>query len=276
MNINPVNNIDSLPLSKAELETAKILFDSQGYIGPYNLEDMKAVTLLSERLWKEEKVIKAARRIERLSKSFLGSLLRFDHTKKNFSTNRHLDMSEIQDILQDKNLKFVLKNLCASNLLLWRTFLTRKGSGSRELGWHHDKHFQNGDQPFIDLGDISNHFSVLIAINDMTETNGVFRVILGSHKPIVGFERDLRIKANKPFADHILYKIPEQLESRVREITLKKGQFIVFHSALFHGSEAYKSGVPRISLAMRFMTDTIEFPVLNNSIEINHNQLIRL
>lgn len=261
-----------------ELETAKKLFDNQGYIGPYTLREVDLVDQLSVKLWKEEKQIRFARRIERLEKRLFGFAIKNPKVRrrKNFSTNRHLDMPEIQHILKDESLELALKKLCAPNLLLWRTFITRKGVGSRELGWHHDKHFENGNQPLIDLENICNHFSVLIALNDMTEMNGVFQVIQGSHKPIAGFERDLRVKANKSFEEHLSYRIPEQLKNRVRKITLKKGQFILFHSALLHGSEAYKSGEPRISLALRFMTNTVEFPKFDDFVELKRNQLVTI
>lgn len=264
--------------SESELKTATNLFNDQGYIGPYTLDEIELVDHLSAKLWKEETKIKLSRRIERLQKELFGVVFKQDQIRKkrNFSTNRHLDMLEIQDILKDKNLTYTLKKLCTPNLLLWRTFITRKGPGSRELGWHHDKHFENGNQPMIDLENISNHFSVIVALSDITETNGVFKVIQGSHKPIAGFERDLRIKANKLFADHLSYEIPEQLKNRVRKITLKKGQFLLFYSALLHGSDAYKSGEPRISLALRFMANYVDFPEFDDSVELKRNQLITI
>lgn len=187
--------------------------------------------------------------------------------------NRHLDLSQVKKITEDQNLILCLKTLCRQDLALWRTKIFFKEVGSKRINWHHDKHFQDDQQELIDLNDISSHFSVLVALNDMTEENGAFQVLPRSHKSLDGFDRDLRIKTLRSSKSHFLEELPQDFQNQVETITLKEGQFIIFHSSLYHRSLAYSSGNPRMSIAMRFMASNISLPE-NDYIGLKKSQYV--
>jgi len=248
------------------MKQLKISFDEQGYTAPLSLKNLEGVKQLRLKFEREEPLWK---------KAGIKAKLYIKGRELNCGLNRHLDIPLFQNIIHDSNLVSTLKTLCSQKLILWRTVVFRKKSGSQKINWHHDKHFQNGTEKYIDLNEMSSHFTVIIALNDMTLTNGAFQVLPKSHKPIQRFQRDLRIFTEKNLEDHILQKIPEHLEKTVQTLTLKQGQFIVFHSALLHRSLEYISGNPRTSVALRFFTPDVEFPI-NKFTTLQSHQLIHL
>ena len=241
-----------------QLEQDKKILDARGYSEMYNLANQDLVEQLSAKLEKEQ-----IRWRKLLPEKLLKRLL----------LNRHLNLPEMQAIIRDENLKLILQKLCASRLILWRTNVFKKEPGSSDIGWHHDKHFQDGDAKLIDLDEISNHFSVFVALNDITVSNGPLQVLPKSHQALKGFERDLRVMSEKSISEHFLRELPSQLQASVKTICCKKGQFFVFHSAMYHKSKAYISGNPRMSLTMRLMKEDISFPI-NRYTKLKSRQLM--
>ena len=244
----------------------KLLLDDQGYTNPLCLNNLDNVERLREKFRREEPILRKA-----LIKAKLGLKGR----QLNAGLNRHLDIPLFQDIIYDESFISTLKHICSQHLILWRTIIFRKQVGSQMVGWHHDKHFQNGTSKYIDLNEISSHFTAIIALSDMTLTNGAFQVLPKSHKPLKGLERDLRIFTEKNLEDHILPKLPQHLEDMVETLTLKQGQFIIFHSALLHRSLEYISGNPRTSITLRFITPDVEF-LSNRFTTLKSHQLLHV
>ncbi|MDO3383229.1 phytanoyl-CoA dioxygenase family protein [Gilvimarinus algae] len=172
--------------------------------------------------------------------------IRFEGARK----DRHIDFPAIANFLKsDGNLYNAVSHTFGRELDIWRTNFFYKTSGSGEVGWHHDRHFETGDQN-IDLANTENHFSVLIAITDLLEEDGVIEYIPFSHLPLQGFERDVRPFHKKAVIDHFL-NLPVELVDRRRSMPLKRGQFALFHSALLHRSLPFRHGSHRISMVIR-------------------------
>lgn len=172
--------------------------------------------------------------------------------------NRHIENSAIQQLYADAAIQSILRAMGWRNYVLWRTHFFAKGISektNREIGWHHDKHFQQGEEQ-LDFDEIGTHFSVLVALRDMTLANGALEVIPRSHKNIVGFVRDARPYSQRELADHFM-ALPPELEDRRVQIPIKQGEFLIFHSALIHRSLPYSSGEPRVSLAGRLAPSDI-------------------
>ncbi|MBJ2130622.1 SDR family NAD(P)-dependent oxidoreductase [Alteromonas sp. IB21] len=161
-------------------------------------------------------------------------------------------------LVSDKMISESISQNIFGNLVLWRTNCFEKERGSKEIGWHHDRHFEDGDE-MLDFANIRNHFSVLIALNDMDETSGLMEFVLGSHKPVSGFERSLAPFHAKTLDEHFI-ELPEHLLARRIQVPMKKGQFLIFHSGIIHRSLASTSDNRRYSLAARLCRNFNNIP----------------
>ena len=173
---------------------------------------------------------------------------------------RHRDVVAVRNVLMDTSLRNKLYELCSNDLFLWRTNFFMKVPGSQEIGWHHDKHFQSAEVDEIDFTEISSHFSVCMALEDMTDSNGSLEVILGSHVDLPDYTRDKRPYYSRPVDDHFTDAIPDRYLEKRRLVQIRTGEFLVFHSALMHRSLPYESGPPRVSFVSRYIDKKVSIP----------------
>lgn len=221
---------DAILEARSNLRNA---FDEEGYAGPYALSNLEHVTTV-------------ARDIAGLSQG---------------KVNRHRDLPAVLALFNDPALLDQLKQNSRASFTLWRTNLFGKGLGGATMGgigWHHDKHFQNSESD-VDFDEIGAHLSVLVALQDMTLENGAFELLPGSHRHVAGLARDARPFHRRATEEHFM-TLPSDLESRRIQITLRQGEFLLFHSALLHRSLPYQSGNTRISLTGRLVRDDILVP----------------
>ena len=143
--------------------------------------------------------------------------------------NRHMTFEPIQELFRDVNLQSVVAECFGTDLVLWQTKFFPKYPGVGENRWHHDRIIENGNDP-INVYDTSNHFSFVIALTDLGMEHGRIEYIKGSHLPIDGLDRDM---------PRLFDEMPEVVHDRITPLTLKRGQFAVFHSAVMHRSLAY-------------------------------------
>lgn len=174
-------------------------------------------------------------------------------TFKNIHAESHL----VQSLFRDSALISKLKLFGCAQYILWRTNAFYKSKvNSAEVPWHHDKHFQNGNEN-IDLNEFGKHVSVLVALDDVHEGNGAFEYISGSHKEDFSVARDLRPFHLKRLEEHFVDVVAEVN----REIIpMKKGQFILFHSALLHRTKQYSFGDCRMNLVARLCSNDVMIP----------------
>jgi len=164
--------------------------------------------------------------------------------------DRHLDVPVIRNLFFDRKLQSVVAENFGADLFLWRSNFFAKGDGYPQISWHHDRHFEDGDAP-IDIYNIDNHFSILIALTDIHRDTGGIEYIKGTHQLVPGFDRDL--------PRHIV-DTPEAVKDRVTPLPLKRGEFVVFYSSLLHRSLAFAEGEPRISMVGRLARQGTRFP----------------
>ena len=174
--------------------------------------------------------------------------------------NVHVRSGICRLLLSSNNLSQKIKEQFGEDLKLWRTNAFKKVSGSGEVRWHHDRHFENADSQ-LDYFNLANHFSVLVALTDMDETTGIMEFIPGSHLPSHGYNRDKRPFHMRSPEEHFL-DIPHAMLSKKVRVPLKKGQFMLFHSGLLHRSlsAAESSKVCRYSLVARLCKFATEIP----------------
>ena len=143
--------------------------------------------------------------------------------------NRHMAFKPIQELFLDASLQSVVSDCFGNDLLLWQTKFFPKYDGVGENKWHHDRIIENGNDP-INIYDTSNHFSFVIALTDLEMDHGRIEYVKGSHLPIDGLDREM---------PRLFHEMPEEVHERITPLTLKRGQFAVFHSAVLHRSLAY-------------------------------------
>jgi len=148
--------------------------------------------------------------------------------------NFHAKSALCRKLLSSEKLTQSISSLFGEDLLVWRTNSFKKKAGDGEISWHHDRHFENNEES-IDFTNLDNHFSILIALTDMDESNGLMEFIPGSHSLESWPERDKRPFHHRELKEHF-QDIPSTLVERKVSVPLKAGQFMLFHSGLLHRS----------------------------------------
>ena len=164
--------------------------------------------------------------------------------------DRHMDLDVIRSLFFDTNFQIAVRELFGENLFIWRTNFFVKSDGTGQNKWHHDRHFENGLAP-INLYDTSNHFTVTFALTDIGMEQGRLEYVKGSHQPIEGFDRDI--------PRHFL-EVPEIIQDRVTPLPMKRGEFVLFHSAVLHRSLEFGQGERRMSMAGRIARNGTAIP----------------
>lgn len=154
--------------------------------------------------------------------------------------NRHDEFPAMQNMFSDVNVQAVVAEHFGTGLFLYNSVFQVKREGVGENIWHHDRSFENGAAP-VNLHDDDNHFSILFGLTDLGWDQGRLEFVRGSHQPIQGWDRKQRF--NKT--------LPDSLNDRIEALTLKQGEFAIFHSSIMHRSLPFESGDIRVSLAVR-------------------------
>ena len=163
--------------------------------------------------------------------------------------DRHDEFGAMQDLFADENVQAIVAEHFGTGLFLYSSVFQVKKEGVGENIWHHDRVFENGAAP-LDLFDNTNHFTILFGLTDLGWDQGRLEYVRASHQPIEGWARKQRF----------MKTVPEHLGDRIEALTLKRGEFAVFHSCLMHRSLPFESGAPRISLAVRLARNGTEVP----------------
>tara|TARA_E500000331_G_scaffold332886_1_gene356576 strand:+ start:48 stop:905 length:858 start_codon:yes stop_codon:yes gene_type:complete len=196
--------------------------ERDGLAGPFELADKSNLDTLCEIALELEALQGKQNKLARMAGLE-------DQQRWSTIINRHMAFKPMQDLFRDANLQSVVADCFGTDLLLWQTKFFPKYPGVGENYWHHDRIIENADDP-INLYDTTNHFSFVIALTDLGTEHGRLEYIRGSHQEIKGFDRTM---------PRIFDEMPEVVHDRITPLTLKKGQFAVFHSAVVHRSLAY-------------------------------------
>lgn len=210
--------------------TTKTALDRDGFVGPFALAEPERV-----------------RRVLDVHPTF------------DSQRNQHVARPEVAALMQDPGLIATVQALCGPDLLLWRSAFFAKSDGAAEIGWHHDKHFQVGEEP-VDFDEIEDHFSVLIALSAINQHTGQIEVLPGTHLSDDSYARDTRPYHQRPGEDHFPTNIPERLIASRVGLDIPSAHFIVFHSAIWHRSLSHAGGPPRLGLAIRFVRRGVTIP----------------
>lgn len=175
----------------------------------------------------------------------------YDFTQRH-RRNPHVDNPRVVELLQDPMLETVIEDLCGPGYMLWRSAFFAKSVGAGEIGWHHDKHFQDGDAD-VQYDGLRSHISVFFGLTEVTQRNGMLELIPGTHRPVDDLERDVRPYHLRPPQEHLLNNLPDRFLRFRRALPVPAGSFFVFHSSILHRSAAHAGGTERLGLAIRLV-----------------------
>jgi len=179
---------------------------------------------------------------------------------KGYKKNPHIESASVRHLLSDPGLVAYVRRLCGDNHVLWRSAFFFKSIGSREIGWHHDKHFhQDGDEE-IHLDDIGSHYSVLFGITPMDQTTGLIEFLPGTHLTNDAIKRDLRPRYLYLNESHIMENFSDEIMEQRRAVPIPAGSFVVFHSSILHRSLPHTGGPNRLGLAIRLVRANLKTP----------------
>lgn len=137
-----------------------------------------------------------------------------------------------------------VERVLGPDLLAWNTVWFVKMPGDPTyISWHQDGAYW-GLEPMEVL-------TAWVALGPATRTNGCMRVLPGSH-------RGQALKQRDTFAPDNALSRGQEIEVAVDEaqavdLALEPGQMSMHHLWIVHGSDANRSDVPRVGLAIRYV-----------------------
>ncbi len=178
--------------------------------------------------------------------------------QKYFKGNAHLSSKQVVKVASDKNILDDVSMLLGPDILLWIAYLIVRVPGGKPQSWHIDENNK-----------VVNGIHVSIALTDMNVNNGCLYVIPKTHN----YEENLiEISKNKKcdlnnftsvlkLADNLH---PENAPHQILPIELKKGQYFLMHSGLWHAVNRNQTSKSRIVMIARFMRPDIQNININN------------
>ena len=160
----------------------------------------------------------------------------------------HCVLPWVFEIVSHGKVLDAVESLLGRNLLVWATDWFIKMPGEKSyVSMHQDGTYWNLKPP--------NVITAWVALSPSTAANGGLRVIPETHKQPAMPQRETHA------VDNVLSRgqeIAVQMdESRAVNVELQPGEMSLHHIWLVHGSHANNSPVPRIGLAIRFVTPDV-------------------
>jgi ectoine hydroxylase-related dioxygenase (phytanoyl-CoA dioxygenase family) len=141
-----------------------------------------------------------------------------------------------------------VERILGPDLLIWNSRWFSKMPGDRTyISWHQDATYWGLEPP--------NVTTAWLALSDSIPENGCMRVIPGSHKQpllpqVETFVPDNALSRGQEIA-------VEVDESSAVDLQLRPGEMSLHHVAIVHGSKANSSAIPRIGIAVRYITPDV-------------------
>lgn len=165
---------------------------------------------------------------------------------------RHLDSPEVLSLCNDPALLKVVKDFVGSHLLLWRSEIWLNKPGQRMIPfWHQDRYSNFLKGP-------GGRINVYLALTEVNELNGMEYLpeSLANHPDSVCKADQEMIFIQK--AGNSEFQVSPSAEQSATSVTLQPGEFVVFDEQLIHRSIENKQAKARLSLAIRFVEQTVE------------------
>ncbi len=159
----------------------------------------------------------------------------------------HAVLRWVYRIVSHPNVLDAVESVLGPNLLVWDTgwFSKMPGEG-KYVAWHQDSLYFGLHPPHLT--------TAWIALTESIPENGCLRVIPRSHERVFS-HRETESQGNLLSRGQEI--AVEVHESEAVDLNLKPGQLSLHHVGIVHGSNVNGSDIPRIGLAVRYLTPDV-------------------
>ena len=164
------------------------------------------------------------------------------------NTDTHFVLEWVDALTREPAILDAVQQVLGPDLLAWNTSWFVKFPGDKAyVSWHQDGAYW-GLSPM----DVA---TAWVALGPVTPDNGCMRVIPGSHTQTHLAQRDT-------FADNNVLSRGQEIsvavdETRAVDLALQPGQISLHHLWIVHGSNANLSDIPRIGIAIRYVSTRV-------------------
>lgn len=161
-----------------------------------------------------------------------------------FIESRHLDQESVLGLCRRPEILGVVSSLVGETVVLWRSTIIDKRSGTKEFRWHQDfggvysLGNEYGLEPPV-------HVSAWLALTPAHHANGCLQFARGTREVVPG-----RPARDEPMGTPLVPAPPAAAE--LVEAHLNPGEFVVFTDRVLHRSFPNTSDDRRLALVMRF------------------------
>ena len=164
------------------------------------------------------------------------------------NTDTHFILEWVDALTREPGILDAVERVLGPDLLAWNTSWFVKFPGDKAfVSWHQDGAYW-GLSPM----EVA---TAWVALGPVTPENGCMRVIPGSHTQANLPQRDT-------FADHNVLSRGQEItvavdESKAVDLVLQPGEISLHHLWIVHGSNANLSTIPRIGIAIRYVSPRV-------------------
>jgi non-haem Fe2+, alpha-ketoglutarate-dependent halogenase len=168
--------------------------------------------------------------------------------KVGYFAETHLFLNWVYRIVSHPGVLDAVESVLGPNIMVWNSHWFPKFPGDRAyVSWHQDATYWGLTPP--------NVTTAWIALSESMPENGCLRVLPRSHRTPLLPQRETYA------ADNMLSRGQEIAvevdEAQTVQMCLQPGEFSLHHIGIVHGSGANDSTVPRIGLAVRYISPDV-------------------
>jgi len=168
--------------------------------------------------------------------------------RRNILCETHFFLRWVYEMVSHPRVLDAVESVLGPNILVWSTQWFPKFPGDKAfVSWHQDATYW-GLHPL-------NVTTAWIALSESTPQNGCMRVVPGTHKTPQLPQRETYGQDNMlSRGQEIAVDVDE---AQAVDLALRPGEFSLHHVAIVHGSGPNISDVPRIGLAVRYVSPDV-------------------
>lgn len=168
--------------------------------------------------------------------------------RRTFLCETHFFLRWVYEMVSHPRVLDAVESVLGPNILVWSTQWFPKFPGDKAfVSWHQDATYW-GLHPL-------NVTTAWIALSESTPQNGCMRVVPGTHKTPQLPQRETYGPDNMlSRGQEIAVEVDE---SQAVDLALRPGEFSLHHVAIVHGSGKNLSDVPRIGIAVRYVSPDV-------------------
>ena len=209
------------------MNTIKETFFDKGFISPIKALDVSTATEIKNKYVNFYENISSTReKVEHKSKS-------------------HLLFNWANEIIFEKNILSVVKEILGQNIVAWNSLIFMKPPKSKKyVSFHQDQNYWNIK---MDKG-----LTVQIALSPSTIENGCLQILPGSHNQ--DYSHLDKKDTNNLLARGQEVQLTDKEKNNLKKIILNPGEFCIFHGNIVHGSNINNSDDYRVLFSIRYLT----------------------